>query len=74
LDARGVIAVIGAALDRDAALRASVLGELARFAPDLAAVGASAASVAAVVDEARLDPALAALHTRFIEPGGLGAA
>lgn len=74
LDGRGVIAVIGAALGRDAALRAAVLGELARFRPDLVAAGASPASLAAVVEEAALGQALRALHARFLERVDEGAA
>jgi len=67
LDNRAVVCVIGAGVGRDTPLRAGILTELARFKPDLIAVGASRTSVAAVLEEGLLAPALRELHRRFFE-------
>lgn len=64
---RAIVCVVGHGLARDGAVRGRVVAALAAHAPDLLASGGSAASVAALIPESRLDGAVRELHRDFFE-------
>jgi aspartate kinase len=66
-EACGLVCVVGAGLARSASLRLRVLGELARFDPEVVATGAAETSVVAVLDRAVLVQAVRELHRTFFE-------
>jgi aspartate kinase len=66
---RALVCVVGSALASSPPLRARVLDAFAALEPDVVALGASGTSASAVLPEARLGTALAALHARFFEGG-----
>jgi len=62
---RGIVCVVGHGLAGDGSTRGRVLAALAAWDPELVALGGSAASVAALVPEDRLDACVRALHGAF---------
>jgi aspartate kinase len=67
-DGYAIVCVVGHGLSRGGgAVRGRVLSALATHEPDLLALGGSAASVAALIPESRLDGVVRALHRDFFE-------
>ncbi len=64
---RAIICVVGCGLARSGRFRALVLSALAEFEPEMVALGASRASLAAIVRQADLEEAVRGLHARFVE-------
>jgi aspartate kinase len=64
---RAIICVVGSRLGSDSGFRALVLSALAEFEPEMVGLGASGSSLAAVVPQTRLEPAVRGLHERFVE-------
>jgi aspartate kinase len=64
---RAIICVVGSRLGRESSFRALVLSALAEFEPEMVGLGASSTSLAAVVPQAKLEPAVRELHRRFVE-------
>jgi len=70
LPERAVVCVVGSGLARGGRFRSAVLSALAELEPETVALGASRASLAAVLPQARLEEAVRELHRRFFEEGG----
>jgi len=64
---RAILCVVGAALGRDAAVRARVLTSLGELQPEVVALGGSGSSATAVIPESRLEESVRGLHRRFFE-------
>jgi aspartate kinase len=64
---RAIICVVGSGLQHSGRFRALVLSALAGFEPEMVALGASRASLAAIVRQADLEDAVRGLHARFVE-------
>jgi aspartate kinase len=62
-----IICVVGSGLEHSGRFRALVLSALADFEPEMVALGASRASLAAIVRQAELEDAVRGLHARFVE-------
>lgn len=71
MDGRAIVCIVGGGLATDAGLRSRVLAALAAVGPEIAALGGSATSVAAVLPEASLADAVRELHRRFFEVEGV---
>jgi aspartate kinase len=67
---RAIVCVVGAGLATDGAFRSAVLTALAELDPEAVVLGASPASLAAVLPQVRLEEAVRGLHRRFFEDGG----
>ena len=68
-DGRGIVCVVGHGLAEEGATRGRVLAALARWDPEIVALGGSATSVAALLPELRLDACVRGLHREFFEGG-----
>jgi aspartate kinase len=66
-----IACVVGCAVVEEEAVREQVMAELARWKPELVALGALRASVVAVVRRDRLADCVRRLHDRFSEVGGV---
>jgi aspartate kinase len=66
---RAIVCVVGTGLARGGPFRAAVLAALADLDPETVVLGASPASLAAVLPQARLEQAVRELHRRFFEEG-----
>jgi len=66
---RAIVCVVGTGLARGGPFRAAVLAALAGLDPEALVLGASPASLAAVLPQARLEEAVRGLHRRFFEEG-----
>jgi aspartate kinase len=64
---RAIICVVGSGLQHNGRFRALVLSALAEFEPEMVALGASRASLAAIVRQEHLADAVRGLHARFVE-------
>jgi aspartate kinase len=60
-----LVCIVGVGIGQDPALRGRALDELARCGPELVVLGASGTSVAAVLEDARLEDAVREIHAAF---------
>jgi aspartate kinase len=67
VDRCALISVVGSGLARDPTVRGRVLAALSGVGPEIVALGGSGYSVAAVVRDSELGPAVAYLHREFFE-------
>jgi aspartate kinase len=66
-EGRGIVCIVGHGLAGAGSARGRVLAALAALDPEVVALGASVASIAALVPEGRLDACVRALHREFFE-------